>query len=112
MNDVLIPTVRNVRDVGRRDTYFQVYVGRPTMWSNPYELGVDGNRATVLAYYRRYLYQLLSRDQEFLEPLRGKDLVCWCAPKPCHADLLLELANLDEHEQDAFFRGLANDNAI
>lgn len=29
-----------------------------------------------------------------LEPLRGKDLACWCKPgEPCHADVLLELAN-------------------
>ena len=25
--------------------------------------------------------------------LKGKDLVCWCAPQPCHADVLLEIAN-------------------
>jgi hypothetical protein len=28
-----------------------------------------------------------------LPELRGKDLICWCAPKPCHADVLLDLAN-------------------
>jgi len=28
-----------------------------------------------------------------LDELRGRDVVCWCAPLPCHADILLELAN-------------------
>jgi Domain of unknown function (DUF4326) len=30
-----------------------------------------------------------------LPGLRGMDLICWCAPDPCHADVLLELANAD-----------------
>ena len=31
-----------------------------------------------------------------LPELKGKDLVCWCAPAPCHADILVELANPEE----------------
>jgi len=31
-----------------------------------------------------------------LPELRGKDLVCWCSPLPCHADVLLELANAEK----------------
>jgi hypothetical protein len=27
------------------------------------------------------------------DELRGKSLVCWCAPERCHADVLLELCN-------------------
>lgn len=27
--------------------------------------------------------------------LKGKDLVCWCAPKLCHGDVLLEIANVE-----------------
>lgn len=35
-----------------------------------------------------------SKTAELLEPLRGKNLACWCkAEEPCHADVLLELAN-------------------
>jgi len=52
-------------------------------------------RDLVLQYYKIWLHNTdegklrLARISE----LRGKDLVCWCAPKPCHADILLELAN-------------------
>lgn len=69
-----------------------IYVGRPTKWGNPFRIEVYGTRARVIELYREWLWnhpQLLAD----LGELRGKDLVCWCAPKPCHADILLELAN-------------------
>lgn len=69
-----------------------VYVGRPTKWGNPFALGRDGDRATVVRKYREWIQGRpdLLRD---LPTLRGKDLVCWCAPQACHADILMELAN-------------------
>lgn len=72
-----------------------VYVGRPTIWGNPYVIGRDGTRDEVIAKYREYVArspEILAR----LPELRGKDLVCWCAPAACHADVLLELANSEE----------------
>ena len=63
-----------------------------TKWANPFKIGRDGEREEVLAKYRAWL---LKRPEPMaaLPELRGKDLVCWCAPEPCHADVLLELAN-------------------
>ena len=94
---VLIPKVLNCRthEVGRGE---RVYVGRPSKWGNPFRMGVDGTREEVIEKYREWLLgnERLMRD---LEELRGKDLACWCAPKPCHADVLLELvANRPEGE--------------
>jgi len=69
-----------------------VYIGRTTKWGNPFIIGRDGNRATVIAKYRNWIM----RDQELLEQLgelKGKDLICHCAPQPCHGDILLRLAN-------------------
>jgi hypothetical protein len=109
MTALLNPTVLNVRDVGMRNTATRIYVGRPSKWSNPYKINEDGDRTEVLEYFRRYLLQILSRQPEFLDELRGKDLVCWCAPLPCHADLLLSLANLEEPERQAFFGELDRD---
>lgn len=68
-----------------------VYVGRPSRWGNPFRIGRDGSRDEVIARYREYL--LSSGLVGDLPELRGRDLVCWCAPKPCHADVLMELAN-------------------
>lgn len=69
-----------------------VYIGRPSKWGNPFVIGKDGSRADVIAKYRAHLL----RDAKLmaaLPELRGKNLVCWCAPCACHGDVLLELAN-------------------
>lgn len=69
-----------------------VRVDRGSEWGNPFRIGKDGNRVQVIAKYSRWLRsqpQLLER----VYTLRGKDLACHCAPLPCHADLLLRLAN-------------------
>lgn len=73
-----------------------VYVGRPTKWGNPYVVGRDGTAEQCVAYYRNLLMAsrgTVSVDRARLE-LRGKDLACFCQPgHPCHADVLLEIAN-------------------
>jgi len=67
-----------------------VYIGRPSKWGNPFKIGRDGNREEVIKKYREYI---LNRPDllESLHELRGKVLACWCAPQPCHGDVLLEL---------------------
>lgn len=69
-----------------------VYIGRPSKWGNPYRIGQNGSREEVIELYRQYLHRrkdLLA----CLHELRGKDLVCFCAPLDCHGDILLKLAN-------------------
>ena len=67
-----------------------IYVGRPSKFGNPYEIGRDGSREEVIQKYEAWL---LSADNglriDDLRSLRGKDLVCWCAPLACHAEVLL-----------------------
>jgi hypothetical protein len=70
-----------------------VYVGRPTKWGNPWVVGKDGTREQCVNAYERKAAMLYEQDPTRFEELRGKDLVCWCAPEACHADVLLELAN-------------------
>lgn len=69
-----------------------VYVGRPGKWGNPFEIGKHGTRAEVIAKYEKYLRNRPDL-MEALPELKGKLLGCWCAPKPCHADVLARLAN-------------------
>jgi len=86
--------VFNARDVGPVSNSNQIYVGRPSKWGNPFEIGKDGTREQVIAMFRDYI---LSSDlMKDLHELRGKDLVCWCHPLACHADVLMELANSKE----------------
>ena len=67
-----------------------IYVGRPSKFGTPYEIGRDGSREEVIQKYEAWL---LSADNglriDDLRSLRGKDLVCWCAPLACHAEVLL-----------------------
>lgn len=75
-----------------------VYVGRPSKWGNPFVIGRDGTREEVIAKYLEYLLGTEYTTGLILDigELRGKDLVCWCSPLPCHADILLKLANSEE----------------
>jgi hypothetical protein len=71
---------------------YDVYIGRPSKWGNPYSIGKDGNRTEVIEKFRAYILGRpdLLRD---LPDLKGLRLGCWCSPRPCHGDVLMELAN-------------------
>lgn len=84
-----------------------VYVGRPTLWSNPFKIGSPVARAGREIFYATdngmlraaYKLWLLTegdgvRVRSMVRNLCGKNLACWCPlDQPCHADVLLELAN-------------------
>jgi len=65
-----------------------VYVGRGSPWGNPFVIDGTRTRDQVCDAFERLILPKLD-----LAPLRGKDLVCFCAPKRCHADALLREAN-------------------
>jgi hypothetical protein len=80
-----------------------VYIGRGSKWGNPFRIGADGDRAMVIAKFERSLcdrHDLLRA----LDELRGKNLVCYCAPAACHGDLLLRLANGSRADLIAWWR--------
>jgi hypothetical protein len=74
-----------------------VKVDRSTKWGNPFRKG--GSDENVVDAFRRYLENARTVDaHEFANAvraeLRGKNLACWCPlDAPCHADVLLEVAN-------------------
>lgn len=74
---------------------FDVYIGRPSKWGNPFRLGEHGTRDEVLTLYRKWLMDDLrgTLRMEAKAELRGKILGCYCAPKACHGDILMEIAN-------------------
>jgi hypothetical protein len=72
-----------------------VLVDRKTKWGNHYRIGVHGSREQVIAKFEAWLRASPVRMRIVREELRGKDLVCHCAPLPCHADVLLRIANED-----------------
>ncbi len=73
-----------------------VYVGRPTTWGNPYVPSRPDAacRAAAVAAYRRHVAEHYNLTDRARAELAGKNLACWCPlDQPCHADVLLEIAN-------------------
>lgn len=78
---------------------FDVYIGRPSIWGNPFSHKDDtkaqfkvATREEAVAKYREYVLTN-PRVMKALPMLKGKILGCWCSPQACHGDVLLELAN-------------------
>lgn len=70
-----------------------VYVGRPSTLGNPYVIGQDGDRDTVVHKYRLWLNeQVKQRVPRIMAALRAiepdETLVCWCWPERCHAEVV------------------------
>lgn len=69
---------------------YDVYIGRPSLWGNPFKIGRDGTRDEVIKKFEGWIRRqphLLN----LLPQLRGKKLGCYCKPKPCHGDILVKL---------------------
>jgi len=69
---------------------YDVYIGRPSKWGNPFHIGIDGTREEVIEKFRNWIITQpkLLKD---LHEIKGKTLGCWCKPKVCHGDVLVEL---------------------
>ena len=81
-----------------------VYIGRPSKWGNPFS-----HLHTSLANFKvvsrdaavdAYEYWLHNQHPELIvqakQELRGKDLMCWCAPNRCHGEILIRIANEED----------------
>lgn len=103
----VVPVVGNVRTaasglyIGRR------WRGRPigprriaelpgSVYANPYRIGIDGDRQTVLQLYEALWRRRLAGPTRRLwlgrlKALAGQQLLCWCDPQPCHGHVLVRL---------------------
>ena len=88
--------------VNKRFEQYDVYIGRPSQWGNPFshqagtlakfkvatrQEAVDCYRAWILAPEQAELRALIKKN------LKGKRLGCWCKPLACHGDVLKEMAD-------------------
>jgi hypothetical protein len=99
--------IQRKRTKGWRMPAKAVYVGRPTKWGNPFTIGCEAwrfstdmphrcpaNWQEVVENYEHMIQLEIAIGYRNLKELRGKDLACWCPlDRPCHADVLLRLAN-------------------
>ncbi len=81
-----------IRVVHCKKARYDVYIGRPSKWGNPFSIGQHGTREQVIQKYEEYLR---ARPDLFaaLHELKGKVLGCWCFPQACHGDVLARLAD-------------------
>jgi len=82
------------KDAG--DSY-DVYIGRGTLWGNPYQMGKEGTRDEVIAKFaydfERRFVKMPEKFDENIEKLRGKTLGCHCKPAACHGDVIANYLN-------------------
>ena len=70
-----------------------VTIDRSSLFGNPFILGKDGDRETVIEKYRQYLKENRHLVRKARAELQGKVLGCWCYPLPCHGDILAKICN-------------------
>jgi len=72
-----------------------VIVDRTSRWGNPYRVGIEAaDNLDAVERFRRHLNSHPDLVEDIRKELAGRDLLCACEPgEPCHADVLIEVAN-------------------
>ena len=101
--------------VNRTKSELGIYVGRPSILGNPFEIGKDGTRSEVIEKYEIYFIKRLENDLVFkrefdrlVELARTGDLTmaCWCYPHRCHAEIIKKYIEieLNKNRMKSIFR--------
>ena len=88
------PALRAALD-GKAEHGGTVRIDRRSQWGNRFRIGPDGPRDEVIARYRADLWRRVRAAKvglDELAALHGKPLACWCAPLPCHGQVLARAA--------------------
>lgn len=88
------PEVYNRRRSGAPED--AVDISRTGPFGNPFPIEPGRTRTQSVAEHRKYLFNDAELRALVQKELRGKDLLCWCKPRACHGDNILEIANMDE----------------
>jgi hypothetical protein len=83
----------------KKDCY-DVYIGRPSVWGNPFSHKVGtkaqfqvATREEAIAKFEEWFKARPDMVRLAKDVLRGKVLGCWCKPLACHGDVLARIAN-------------------
>lgn len=94
--------VLNFYHIGKQIPEGAVYIGRggkgltQSKFANPFKLSENEERGATLFRYKTWLWNECLKGnitKSDILALDGKDLVCFCSPKPCHGDVIIELIN-------------------
>lgn len=83
---------RVVNKRSHRPTPDDVYIGRGSLFGNPYKIGEHGSRNHVIGMYEDWLNKQIVNGEITVDDimgLDGKNLVCYCHPLPCHGMVLI-----------------------
>jgi hypothetical protein len=79
---------------------YDIYIGRPSIWGNPFAIGRDGSREEVILKYEAYIKNN-PKLMRLVKGLQNQTLGCWCKPLSCHGDVLAKLADGVEVEDES-----------
>ncbi len=88
-------TVVNIHHAG----YYDVNIGRPGLFGNPFPIWKFKSRKDCIVAFKKYFYDRIKHDRKFKKEvlaLKGKVLGCWCKPKACHGDVIIEYLEGEE----------------
>jgi len=101
-SDTISIMMEKTRAVNVKNRNCDVYIGRanktydenkPSLFCNPFRLQDGFSREQAIEFFRAYFYYRLEHDEKFrkaVQKLKGKTLGCWCHPKACHGDVIVE----------------------
>ena len=89
--------------VNRKRERYDIYIGRPTIWGNPYSHDPSskqakfkvGTRKEAVQKYEEWIRSKPDLMKLAKQELKGKILGCWCKPDLCHGDILAKIAEED-----------------
>lgn len=95
--NVVVINIKNYED----NDY--IYCGRPSKWGNPYSSKESniaqervGSKDEAIKKYKQHILDNIHLVDELIIELKEKNLSklgCWCSPKKCHSEILVELIN-------------------
>lgn len=88
-----MPQVLNWYKIGKLIPEGAVDIRRPSIYGNPFPIDKEHSRETQVDVYENWVYTQPWLLKAIKENLRGKDVVCTCAPLRCHGDIIVKIAN-------------------
>lgn len=93
--------MNSIQVVNKKNGGRGLYIGRPSILGNPFKMNRETERDDVVEQYRVWLMKELKKNGNVRDKIReiarqvtaGEtvNLVCWCAPKRCHGDVVKEV---------------------
>ena len=80
-----------MRVVHCREEPYTTYIGRPSIYGNPFPVKANSTRDEVIAKYEKYARNCPDLLEQIKALSEDAVLGCFCYPKPCHGDVIVKL---------------------